>query len=117
MEGNRRCTALKTIITDRKDTWISKLNSAQKAGNALREGEAKDQLDKIAQIENAARTLEVKPLLAKSEDELKRDLTVLLSVRHINGARQWSRCCRYLVAQALSKCSMNAIRNLWVQVG
>lgn len=91
MEGNRRCTALKTIITDRKDTWISKLNSAQKAGNALREDDAKDQLDKIAQIENAARTLEVKPLLAKSEDELKRDLTVLLSVRHINGARQWSK--------------------------
>ena len=91
LEGNRRCTALKTIITDRKNTWIKKLAASQKAKNTLREGEAKVMLDKIAQIESAAQALEVKPLSAKSEQELKQDLTVLLSVRHINGAKPWSK--------------------------
>ena len=91
MEGNRRCTAIKTIIGDRKTKWLEKLSAAQKAQNAIRETEAQEVLEKIAQIEAAARCLEVKPLLARSEQELKQDLTVLLSVRHINGAKPWSK--------------------------
>jgi hypothetical protein len=91
MEGNRRCTAIKTIIGDRKTKWLEKLSAAEKAQNAFRENEALEVLKKIAQIETAARSLEVKPLLARSEQELKQDLTVLLSVRHITGARPWSK--------------------------
>ena len=89
LEGNRRTTAMKLICSVHKERAVATLAAAQKANNTPRIEELQEQLRIISQIEEAASNLEVKPLNAGSEEELTNDLTVLLSVRHINGAKPW----------------------------
>ena len=90
LEGNRRFTALK-IITGNELPKIEKaLLLAQKEESKENINRFEKKLRVLRQIHEAAQRLEVRPLLAETETELREAITPLLSIRHINGAKPWS---------------------------
>ena len=91
VEGNRRICTLKTItgrmLQDAVDSFEKvKLKSANKRVKKRLE----DQLELILELKRQIAKVEVRPLATKDPKELKSDLLELLSVRHINGAREWA---------------------------
>ena len=89
LEGNRRSTALKIILSHYKNQFEEALKTANEAKNLIRIEDVQKKLNIISQIELFAKNLEVKLLRARNEDELKRDKRGLLSIRHIKGAKPW----------------------------
>tara|TARA_A100001015_G_scaffold320608_1_gene447612 strand:- start:3877 stop:5181 length:1305 start_codon:yes stop_codon:yes gene_type:complete len=89
LEGNRRSTAIKIILSYYKNQLEEALKAAIDAENFKRIEDVKKKLAIISQIELSAQNLEVKLLKATNENELKRDKRGLLSIRHIKGAKPW----------------------------
>ena len=90
-EGNRRTCGLKTICGEKYTKALSQLRNAEEKGNREAIKQFTKELEEIDRVRAAAQSLEVKPISAADEEELKKALVTLLSIRHINGARQWDR--------------------------
>ena len=90
VEGNRR-TCGKDICGEKYHRAVRQLRQAEEKeiGEAIKQ--FTKALEEIEQVRAAAQSLEVKPVSAANEEELKKALVTLLSIRHINGARQWDK--------------------------
>ena len=91
VEGNRRTCSLKTICGEKYHRAVRQLRQAEEKGNREAIKQFTKALEEIEQVRAAAQSLEVKPVSAANEEELKKALVTLLSIRHINGARQWDK--------------------------
>ena len=88
VEGNRRICTLKKIMGDmlpRLDSDVKKVGANKRAIKRL-----EAQLELINKLGQQIAKIEVKPLATEDPMQLKSDLLELLSVRHINGAREWA---------------------------
>ena len=89
VEGNRRITTLNYIINSMKPKALKNEATAQRGNNVKKLQDAKAELDKINDVIANVEMLEVKLVVVEKPEELEHALTKLLSIRHINGAKEW----------------------------
>ena len=80
VEGNRRTSTLKHIVGKKKEYVEKNLKNAKDKDNNKLVKRFEDELKGIQNVEASAQILEVKPLLAKTEKQLKSDLLIIPSL-------------------------------------
>ena len=90
VEGNRRVASLKFIKDVLRLKTVEKLKQAQAKNIKGKIIEFTADLDRIDAVIESTKELGVLFIDVGSAQELEQALTILLSVRHINGAKTWS---------------------------
>ena len=92
VEGNTRTVALRDIHRNRLPKEEKKLHSMKTGRKGFAAHQIKEQEELVARLKEIVRDtkkIEVRPLNAKTVEELKHKLPRVLSVRHIQGAKTW----------------------------
>ncbi len=91
-EGNTRLWALRRIREEflKKEALLNDIESkGSRAVSRNRIDELRKEIDQQRMVIEQTKILQVKPIAAKDTEQLKEKLSIVLGVRHLNGAKKW----------------------------
>ena len=91
-EGNTRLWALRRILEEfqEKEALLNDIESkGSRAISRNRIDELRKEIDQQRMVIEQTKILQVKPIAAKDTEQLKEKLSIVLGVRHLNGAKKW----------------------------